>query len=150
MTYTTHGDRLPMQRQKHRALSLHCLCKGKSTGHCLCVFHSTKCLLLFGGAILNILCPRERRVFQSKLGVSSSNQCNLHHSPHTGRLEKKNKKRVQSFSDTVYTPSQQFLFPTTWRIHQLVSHKRQWPNLCIAVLTVHFKFKYKRAPTVCT
>ena len=54
------------------------------------------------GAILNILCPRERRVFQSKLGVSSSNQCNLHHSPHTGHLEKKNKKRVQSFSDTVY------------------------------------------------
>ena len=41
------------------------------------------------GAILNVLCPRERRVFQSKLGVSSSNQCNLHHSPHTGHLEKK-------------------------------------------------------------
>jgi hypothetical protein len=35
------------------------------------------------GAILKILCPRERRVFHSKLGVSSSNQCNLHHSPHT-------------------------------------------------------------------
>ena len=51
----------------------------------LCVFHITK-----------------RRGFQSKLGVSSSNQCNLHHSPHTGHLEKKNKKRVQSFSDTVY------------------------------------------------
>jgi hypothetical protein len=31
----------------------------------------------------------ERRVFQSKLGVSSSNQCNLHHFPHTGHLEKK-------------------------------------------------------------
>ena len=43
------------------------------------------------GAILNILCPRERRVFQSKLGVSSSNQCNLHHSPHTGHLENKKK-----------------------------------------------------------
>jgi hypothetical protein len=41
------------------------------------------------GAILKILCSRERRVFQSKLGVSSSNQCNLHHSPHTGHLEKK-------------------------------------------------------------
>ena len=55
------------------------------------------------GAILNILCTRERRVFQSKLGVSSSNQCNLHHSPHTGHLgKKKNEKRVQSFSDTVY------------------------------------------------
>jgi len=54
------------------------------------------------GAILNILCPRERRIFQSKLGVSSRNQCNLHHSPHTGHLGKKIKKRVQSFSDTVY------------------------------------------------
>jgi len=48
------------------------------------------------GAILNILCPRERRVFQSKLGVSSSNQCNLHHSPHTGHL-KKNKKGYNLF-----------------------------------------------------
>ena len=45
----------------------------------------------FLGAILKILCPRERRVFKSKLGVSSSNQCNLHHSPHTGHLEKKKK-----------------------------------------------------------
>jgi len=49
------------------------------------------------GAILNILCPRERRVFQSKLGVSSSNQCNLHHSPHTGHLEKKIKKGYNLF-----------------------------------------------------
>jgi len=47
LAYTTHGDRLPMQRQKHRALSLRCLCKGKRTGRYLCVFHSTKCLLLF-------------------------------------------------------------------------------------------------------
>ena len=39
-------------------------------------------------AILKILCIWERRVFQSKLGVSSSNQCNLHHSPHTGHLGK--------------------------------------------------------------
>jgi hypothetical protein len=31
----------------------------------------------------------ERRVYQSKLGVSSSNQCNLHHFPHNGHLEKK-------------------------------------------------------------
>jgi hypothetical protein len=54
------------------------------------------------GAILKSLCPRKRRVFQSKLGVSSSNQCNLHHSPHTGHLEKKIKQRVQSCSDTVY------------------------------------------------
>ena len=49
------------------------------------------------GAILNILCPRERRVFQSKLGVSSSNQGNLHHSPHTGHLEKKIKKGYNVF-----------------------------------------------------
>ena len=91
-----------------------CLCKGKSTGHCLGVAYAKAkapdvvfaystaqnafCCLV--GAILNIMCPRERRVFQSKLGVSSSNQCNLHHSPHTGHLGKK--KRVQSFSDTVY------------------------------------------------
>ena len=60
----------------------------------LYLFHKFCCLV---GAILKILCPRQRRVFQSKLGVSSSNQCNLHHSPHTGHLEK---KRVQSFSDT--------------------------------------------------
>jgi len=46
---------------------------------------------------LNILCPRERRVFQSKLGVSSSNQCNLHYSPHTGNLEKKIKKGYNLF-----------------------------------------------------
>jgi len=47
---------------------------------------------------LNILCPRERRVFQSKLGVSSSNQCNLHHSPHTGHPEKiQNKKGYNLF-----------------------------------------------------
>jgi hypothetical protein len=39
-----------------------------------------RCLV---GAILKILCPRERRVFQPKVGVSSSNPCNLHHSPHT-------------------------------------------------------------------
>ena len=49
------------------------------------------------GAILNISCPRERRGFQSKLGVSSSNQCNLHHSPHTGHLEKKIKKKGTIF-----------------------------------------------------
>ena len=46
-----------MQRQKHRALSLRCLCKGKSTGHWLCVFHSTKCLLLFGGRHLEHFVP---------------------------------------------------------------------------------------------
>jgi hypothetical protein len=49
------------------------------------------------GATLKLLCPRERQVFQSKLGVSSSNQWNLHHSPHTGHLGKKNKKRYNLF-----------------------------------------------------
>jgi hypothetical protein len=53
------------------------------------------------GAILKILCPRERRVFQSKLGVSSSNQGNLHHSPHTGHLEKKIKKGTIFFGHPV-------------------------------------------------
>jgi len=43
------------------------------------------------------LCPQERRVFQSKLGVSSSNQCNLHHSPHTRHLGKKNKRKGTIF-----------------------------------------------------
>jgi hypothetical protein len=62
----------------------------------LYLFQKFVCLL---GAILKILCPRERRVLQSKLGVSSSNECNLHHSPQTGHL---GKKRVQSFSDILY------------------------------------------------
>ena len=52
----------------------------------LYLFQRFCCLV---GAILKMLCPRERWVFQSKLGVSSSNQCNLHHSPHTGHLKKK-------------------------------------------------------------
>ena len=55
---------------------------------CRCVFHSTKCLLLFGGRHLEHFVPTGTAVFQSKLGISSSNQCNLHHSPHTGHLEK--------------------------------------------------------------
>ena len=38
-----------------------------------------------------------RSINQSKLGVSSSNQCNLHHSPHTGHLEKKIKKGFNLF-----------------------------------------------------
>jgi hypothetical protein len=41
------------------------------------------------------LCPRERRVFQSKLGVSSSNQGNLHHSPHTGHLEEEEEEEEE-------------------------------------------------------
>ena len=109
-------DKNSIKRWHTQLMETGCLCKGKSTGHCLCVAYAKAkapdvvfaysttqnafCCLV--GAILNILCPRERRVFQSKLRVSSSNQCNLHHSPHTGHLEKINKKRVQSFSDTVY------------------------------------------------
>jgi hypothetical protein len=60
-----------------------------------CTFFKNFCCLV--GAILKILCPRERRVFQSKVGVSSSNQCNLHHSPHTGKLGNKNKKGYNLF-----------------------------------------------------
>jgi hypothetical protein len=35
--------------------------------------------------------------FNLKLGVSSSNQCNLHHSQHTGHLGKQNKKGYNLF-----------------------------------------------------
>ena len=110
-------DKNSIKRWHTQLIETGCLCKGKSTGHCLCIAYvkskapdivfaystaqNAFCCLV--GAILNILCPREQWVFQSILGVSSGNQCNLHHSPHTGHLEKKNhKKRVQSFSDTVY------------------------------------------------
>ena len=89
---------LPVQRQKHRTLSLR-IPQHKMPSVTSYIKFAFCCLV---GAILNILCPRERRVFQSNLGVSSSNQCNLHHSSHNGHLEKKNKKRVQSFSDKVY------------------------------------------------
>jgi hypothetical protein len=51
---------------------------------------------------VRILCPCERRVFQSKLGVSSSNQYNVHHSPHTGRIGKKIKKGTIFFGHSVY------------------------------------------------
>ena len=99
-----------------------CLCKGKSTGRCLCVAYAKAkaldvvfaystaqnafCCLV--GAILNILCPRERWVFQSKLGVSSSNRCNLHHSPHTGHLEKKIEKGTIFFGHGVHHCPQSF------------------------------------------
>ena len=87
------------------------LCKGKSTGPCLCVAYANakvpdvvfaystaqNAFCCFLGAILNTLCPLERRVFQSKLGVSSSNQCNLHHCPHNGHLEKNKKKGYNFF-----------------------------------------------------
>jgi len=64
---------------------------------CLCVFHSTKCLLLFGGRHLEYFVPTGTAAIQSKLGVSSSNLCNLHHSPHTGHLENKIKKGYNLF-----------------------------------------------------
>ena len=96
-------DKNSIKRWHTQVMETGCLCKGKSTESCLCVAYAkakspdvvfaystaqnASCYLV--GAILNILCPRERRGFQSKLGVSSSNQCNLHHSPHTGHLEKK-------------------------------------------------------------
>ena len=104
-------DKNSIKRWHTQLMETGCLCKGKSTGRCLCVAYAKAkapdvvfaystaqnafCCLV--GAILNILCPRERRVFQSKLGVSSSNQCNLHHSPHTGHLEKENKKGYNLF-----------------------------------------------------
>ena len=57
-------DKNSIKRWHTKLMETGCLCKGKSTGRCLCIFHSTKCLLLLVGALLNILCPRERRVFQ--------------------------------------------------------------------------------------
>jgi hypothetical protein len=63
----------PLVHTKYRVSEKDCIFLKKfSLGPC--------CLV---GAILKILCPRERRVFQLKVGVSSSNKCNLHHSPHT-------------------------------------------------------------------
>ena len=104
-------DKNSIKRWHTQLMETGCLCKGKSTGRCLCVAYAKAkapdvvfaystaqnafCCLV--GAILNILYPRERRVFQSKLGVSSSNQCNLHHSPHTGHLEKRIKKGYNLF-----------------------------------------------------
>ena len=86
-----------MQRQKHRALSLRYLCKAKAPDVVFAYSTAQNAFCCLVGAILNILCPRERRVFQSKLGVSSSNQCNLHHCPHTGHLEKKIKNGYYLF-----------------------------------------------------
>ena len=90
-------DKNSIKRWHTQLMETGCLCKGKSTGRCLCVFHSTKCLLLFGGRHLEHFVPTGTAVFQSKLGVSSSNQCNLHHSPHTGHLEKKYIKKGTIF-----------------------------------------------------
>ena len=103
-------DKNSIKRRHTQLMKTGCLCKCKSTGHCLCVAYAKAkapdvvfvystaqnafCCLV--GAILNILCPWER-VFQWKLGVSSSNQCNLHHSPHTGHLEKKINKGYNLF-----------------------------------------------------
>ena len=104
-------DKNSIKRWHTQLMETGCLCKGKSTGRCLCVAYAKakapdvvfaystaqNAYCCFVGAILNILCPGERWVFQSKLGVSSSNQCNLHHSPPNGHLEKKIKKGYNLF-----------------------------------------------------
>ena len=109
-------DKNSIKRRHTQLMETGCLCKGKSTGRCLCVAYAKakapgvvfaystaqNAFCCSVGAILNILCPRERRVFQSKLGVSSSNQCNLHHSPHIGHLEEKIKKGTIFFGHGVY------------------------------------------------
>ena len=108
-------DKNSIKRWHTQLMETGCLCKGKSAGRCLCVAYAKAkapdvvfaystaqnafCCLV--GVILNILCPRERLVFQSKLGVSSSNQCNLHHSPHTGHAKKKIKKGTIFFGHGV-------------------------------------------------
>ena len=68
---------------------------------CLCVFHSTKCLLLFGERHLEHFVPTGMAGISIKTRSIQQQSMQLNHSPHTGHLEKKNKKRVQCFSDTV-------------------------------------------------
>ena len=142
-----------------------CLCKGKSTGRCLCVVYAKAkapdvvfaystaqnafCFLV--GAILNILCPRGRRVFQSKLGVSSSN---LHHSPHTGHLGKKIKKGYNLFRTRCTYSQMHFCTPimngkTTHSFTCLVkanitnvfnfAHKRRYVYIIIRPQSVHHR-----------
>ena len=50
-------DKNSIKRWHTKLMETGCLCEGKSTGHCLCVFHSTKCLLLFGGRHLEHFVP---------------------------------------------------------------------------------------------
>ena len=104
------------------------------------------------GAILNILCPRERRVFQSKLGVSSSNQCNLHHSPHTGHLEKKNKKKGTIFfgHGVFYIGTVRFVFNSSTFLTSVTIHFNSlftrdtslfiWQNTLFKHIRFHFNF----------
>jgi hypothetical protein len=90
---------------------------------------------------IRILCPRERRVFQSKLGVSSSNQCNLHHSPHTGHLGKKINKGTIFFGH----PVQQSLYSSGYIV--MLPHKAaeighddrtELPHLPYSLFVFHF------------
>ena len=83
---------------------------------------------------MNILCPWEWQVFQSKLGVSSSNQCNLHHSPHTGHLEKKKIKKGYNLFRTRCTG--------TWRPSSLLWNGKKelflWGSSCLSMkLTIY-------------
>jgi len=50
-------DKNSIKRWHTQLMETGCLYKGKSTGRCLCVFHSTKCLLLFGGRYLEHFVP---------------------------------------------------------------------------------------------
>jgi hypothetical protein len=74
------------------------------------------------GAILKILCPRERRIFQSKLGVSSSNQCNLHHSPHTGHLGNKNTWEIKIKMGTIFSGHPVFELNVKLRCRKVKEH----------------------------
>ena len=72
-----------------------CLCKGKSTGRCLCVAYAkakAPDVVFAYSTAQNAFC-----CLVGAIGVSSSNQCNLHHSPHTGHLEKKIKEGYTLF-----------------------------------------------------
>ena len=50
-------DKNSIKRWHTQLMETGCLCKGKSTRRCLCVFHSTKFLLLFGGRHLEHFVP---------------------------------------------------------------------------------------------
>jgi hypothetical protein len=88
---------------------------------------------------IRILCPRERRVFQSKLGASCSNQCNLHHSPHTGHLGTKNKKGTIFFghlySTTGWLASKRsWSYPIHNFLHSPLTPSFLCPNMFLSVL----------------
>ena len=50
-------DKNSIKRWHTQLMETGCLCKGNSIGRCLCVFYSTKCLLLFGGRHLEHFVP---------------------------------------------------------------------------------------------